>query len=291
MKRLILVLTVLPLLAVAHPARAYFNRIEIGARGLALGSAYAAGVDDVSAAWWNPGALGVLPNTQLLLTHSRPYLVSGLAANSILVGMRGFEGGAALSWHRMGLDGALSEDLIGLSFGRWVYKDNSRTVHFGGTAKIAVLGVDDNAGLRKYGSQTKMTGDLGVLWQEGQSVRLGAVVRHIGEPEFDLVGNDGGSKLPGGFDLAVSYRWRPESTIHFARREFGGRVSWDYAGEIWFYDVFAIRAGIFDEEFSGGFGIRSEKWAVDASFLTHEELGNTYQGSLHLFLPGEGTGR
>ena len=290
MRRLTLTLLI-PLLLIGARAEAYFDRIEIGAKGLALGGAYAAGVDDVSAAWWNPGALGTLPRTELMLTHSRPYVVPGLAANSILAGMRAAGGGAAFSWHRMGLDGALSEDLIGLSFGRWVYRDNSRTVHFGGTAKLAVLAIDDEAGLRGYGSKTKLAGDLGVLWEEGAKVRVGAVLRHLGEPTFDFIGNDGGSKLPGGLDLAVAYHWRPESTIHFGRSDMGGTISWNYAGEIWFYEVFAIRAGIYNEEFSGGFGLRSKNWAMDASFLTHQDLGNTYRASLHLFLPEKGTGR
>ncbi len=280
---------------VASPAGAYFERIEIGARGLALAGAYQAAAEDVSAAYWNPAGLSFLDRPQVLFTYSRPYMVGGLAGSSVVGGLplHFTEGAAALTWHRLGLDGVVSEDLIGLSYGRWVYRDDRRSVQVGGTIETAIVSYDPQANYnritgepgRDFGSRTKLTGDLGVLWQERSRVRLAAVLRHLGSPKFDFVGEGPGTPMPSGLELSAAYRWRPESQIMFSRSDLGDHIAYNYAGEIWFYDVFAVRAGVFDTEFSGGIGIKGKSWEVDTAFLTHKALGNTYRASLRFTLP------
>ncbi len=283
----------------ATPAQAYFERIEVGARGLALAGAYGAGARDVSAAYWNPAGLSLLDRPEGLFTYSKPFVVQDLDAGSVVAGLPVAGGGAAVTWHRMGLAGVVSENLIAFSYGRWVYKDDSRVVHLGGTLEAGVVSYDPGASHDDfggasgpdYGSKSKLTGDLGVLWQEGSRASFAAVLRHLGKPEYDFVNGGGGSSMPGGLELSAAYQWRPESRIFFARSDVGARVTYNYSGEIWFYDVFAVRAGIFDEEFSGGIGVKSASWEVDAAFLTDKQLGNTYRGSFHVFLTGKGAGR
>ncbi len=286
-------LALLVVLLFAAPAHAYFERVEMDARGLALAGSFGAAVEDISAAHWNPAALSLLARPEGLFTYARPYMVPDLTSGSVVGGFPIVAGGAALSWHRLALDGVVSEDLIGLSYGRWVYRDDDRVVHLGGTGKLAVVSFDSRAGGpdRDFGSRTRLTGDLGVLWQERANWRFGAVLRHLGEPEFNFVGDAGGDRMPGGLELSASYRWRPESTIMVSRTELAGETAWNYAGEIWFYDVFAVRAGIYDEEFSGGIGVQGGRWELDAAFLTHSMLGNTYRASLRVSLPGKEAAR
>lgn len=47
---------------------AEFLTIPVGSRGVALGGAYGALADDISAVWWNPAGLAFLTGTQLFLT-------------------------------------------------------------------------------------------------------------------------------------------------------------------------------------------------------------------------------
>jgi len=47
---------------------AEFLTIPVGARGIAMGSAYSAVADDISSIWWNPAGLGFLQNRELMLT-------------------------------------------------------------------------------------------------------------------------------------------------------------------------------------------------------------------------------
>ncbi|MBN2288979.1 MAG: PorV/PorQ family protein [Candidatus Glassbacteria bacterium] len=47
---------------------AEFLTIPVGARGIALGGAFTAATDDISAIWWNPAGLGFLEKRELMVT-------------------------------------------------------------------------------------------------------------------------------------------------------------------------------------------------------------------------------
>lgn len=47
---------------------AEFLTIPVGARGIAMGSAYSAVADDISSIWWNPAGLGFIQNREVMLT-------------------------------------------------------------------------------------------------------------------------------------------------------------------------------------------------------------------------------
>ena len=47
---------------------AEFLTIPVGARGIGMGNAYTAVVDDISSMWWNPAGLGFLQNKEVMLT-------------------------------------------------------------------------------------------------------------------------------------------------------------------------------------------------------------------------------
>jgi hypothetical protein len=47
---------------------AEFLTIPVGARGIALGSAYSAVTDGISSVWWNPAGLGFLDNREVMIT-------------------------------------------------------------------------------------------------------------------------------------------------------------------------------------------------------------------------------
>jgi hypothetical protein len=47
---------------------AEFLTIPVGARGIAMGSAYSAVADDISSIWWNPAGLGFLDKREVMLT-------------------------------------------------------------------------------------------------------------------------------------------------------------------------------------------------------------------------------
>lgn len=274
-------LTMLACIVVAAPpARAYFERVDTSSRALAFGDAYVALSTDVAATTWNPAGLALVRQKELQASVSRPYFVPDLLSNSIVLGGSFDAGGWGLAWHRLGNE-FIAENLWFASYGRWLYRDDFATLHAGGALKIAHVSVDAAPDQPDYGSITRLTGDIGILAQTRTGWNLGAVLRNLGEPEIEFVDGGGGTVLDADLDLGVAYGWRPESTVSAGWTSSGRtRDAFRVGGEIWFYDVFAVRAGILGTEFSGGFGLDTGRWQLDSSFVTHQQLGLSGQMTL-----------
>ncbi|SVD08055.1 uncharacterized protein METZ01_LOCUS360909, partial [marine metagenome] len=110
--RLFLIFVAVAVLASAHGARAAsgyageFLAVGAGARGLALGGAYVALVDDATSGYWNPAALATGPGRQAHFMHAERY--SGLVDQDFVAVVGGSQfmfDGVALSLLRLGVDG------------------------------------------------------------------------------------------------------------------------------------------------------------------------------------------
>jgi hypothetical protein len=261
--------------ALLPPARcvAYFERIDVSSRALAFGDAYVALADDASGVTWNPGGLGALDHLELQLSVSRPYDIPGLLSDAVTLGRPALGGVVGAGWHRIAND-FIAEDVWFGTYGRWVYRDDHGVGYLGGSLKIGHVGVTTLVGTPDYGGATALTGDVGVFYRSTLGVTAGAVLRNLGEPDLELVSGSGGTPWKSAIDLGVAYRWRPESTISGSWTSAGrDRDSYHIGGEIWFYDVFAVRAGVLGTEFAGGFGLRTSRWEIDSSFVTQSQLG------------------
>src|SRR5262245_24948470 len=76
-RRIILLLTLLVIHGAAFAQVKYSNdflSIGVGARGLGMGGAQVANVEDATSAYWNPaGIVGVTSNVQIAAMHSSLY--------------------------------------------------------------------------------------------------------------------------------------------------------------------------------------------------------------------------
>ncbi|MFH1279449.1 MAG: conjugal transfer protein TraF [Candidatus Eisenbacteria bacterium] len=275
-------------LAFAGPAWSYFDRLEVGSRALAMGKAFHAIADDPSAVYWNPAGFGWQRRNQALFAHYRPYVVEDLSVNfaALTLPVPKRIGTLGLGWHHTGLADVVSEDLFFFSLGRRSSLPAVGDVGVGVTGKIFRVGYQNFTDLETleevdYGSQTKFAVDVGAIVQPTDLIRVGLIVRNIGEPEFDFVSGNGGTRMEAEAEGSVSYRWNEASLVSagFARDRRG-----DYrpmaGGEVTFFDVFALRSGVFDYEFWGGFGILTGSWFFDAGFNTHKDLGVSYMASV-----------
>jgi hypothetical protein len=270
-------------LGLAAPAHAFFERVDASSRALAFGEAYVALATDASGVAWNPAALAALGRREVPLAVATPYFVPDLLGNAAFVAMPAWGGGAGIGWHRLGNE-FLAENVWFLSYGRWVYRDDRSTMFLGGTLKVGHVSVSAGAGEPDYGGATSYTGDVGAFYAGPRGFTAGAVLRNLGEPEIDLVDGGGATPWTSGLDAGVAYRWRPESTISGGWTSDGrSRDAWRAGGEIWFYDVFAVRAGVLGTEFAGGFGLKTNRWQIDSGFVTHSQLG--LSGRLSLTIP------
>jgi hypothetical protein len=87
---------------------------------------------------------------------------------------------------------------------------------------------------------------------------------------------------------SITYLWNEASLVSggFATNRRGD-LSPAIGGEVLFFDVFALRSGIFDHEYWGGFGVLTGSWFFDAGFATHKTLGVSYTASITVPIGGE----
>lgn len=275
-------------LAFAPEGAAYFDRLEVGGRALAMGKAFHAIADDPSAVYWNPAGLARQRRSAVLLTHYRPYVVDDLSANFAAAAfpLPPKIGTMAIGWHHTGLSDVVSEDLFLLSAARRVAFPAFGDLALGVTGKIFRVGYSsfrdyDTLEEIDYGSDTKVALDLGAILDVRRDLRVGAIVRNIGEPEFDFVGGSGGTRMEAEAEGSVTYYWNEASLVSAGlAKNRRGDLAPTVGGEVLFFDVFALRSGLFDYEFWGGFGILTGSWFFDTGFATHKALGVSYMASV-----------
>jgi hypothetical protein len=121
---------------------------------------------------------------------------------------------------------------------------------------------------------------------------LGYSIRNIGAPEFDLVeGSAGGTSLPVRHRIGAAYRWNPESTVSVDFQQiYDDSWIFNFGGEIWFYQAFAMRAGVNKDGAGGGVSVKARRWLVDVAFVTNGPLGVSYRAGLRIPFRLFGTG-
>ncbi len=167
---------------------AEFLTIPVGGRGVALGGAYGALADEISAVWWNPAGLGFLTGPQVLLTVSnQPLDVSYTyaAAAAPLAGGKLVLGGlmGVLTMGEQEITTVSQPGGTGATFGSysmqagaslaWNFSDRA-------SAGINIKGIHENiAG----NSQSTIAFDIGTNYHTtlaGREIRLAFLIRNIG---------------------------------------------------------------------------------------------------------------
>ncbi|MBM3321130.1 MAG: hypothetical protein FJY73_10685 [Candidatus Eisenbacteria bacterium] len=287
MKKAALSLLLLASLAPSN-GDAYFDRLETGARAVAMAKTFHALADDPAAVYWNPAGLAWQRRAAVLLAHNRPYVVEDLSTNfaAFALPLPPAVGTAGVGWHRTSLANVVSEDLFFLSAGRRASIPVLGDLGIGITGKIFRVGYSDFRDFETservdYGSQTKLAADLGAIVRPHGDLRIGAIVRNVGEPRFDFVDGGGGTRMSAEVEGSITYLWNEASLVSagFATNRRGD-LSPAVGGEVLFFDVFALRSGLFDHEYWGGFGVLTGTWFFDAGFATHKTLGVSYTASI-----------
>lgn len=280
-------------------ARAYFEDSEVGTRALGFSRAFTALADDPSAIYWNPAGIVGQVGPKFSVAYSKPYSVSGLSsdylAGEFSVGPRCF--GASL--YHESVSGASGEDIFTLATGGQVLRYRDVTVDVGVAAKLARVSLspytlEGASAETGGGSASGFAADVGVLVRMPSGWSAGWVVRNIGSPTFDILGEPGPkSELPTLSQIGVAYRWNPESTVAVdLQKVTPTQTAINIGAEIWFYKSFAIRAGFSNENAQAGFTIHTMKFDLETAVLTSELLGASYRVGLQIPLAGrpvEGT--
>jgi len=284
MKRSI-VLLVVSLLVAAAPASANFLEVETGARAMGMGGAFVAVADDVTALHWNPAGLADLDGFQLFGMRTSVYTVEGLSEDSAMAGYgtgcRGFGAG----WMRTGAEDLYSEDTILVGYGQRLPIDGLRA---GFSIKRFSL---DAPGYEYYDDPAysgdgddAYSGDVGLLYHRGQWT-YAATYRNIGEPELQLLDTtESPDKVTSELRLGASYLFREVMLMTAEWRVpnevpsyYEDETSLNIGTEIWFYDVFALRAGMNRDRITAGLGIKADHVRLDVALLSERRIGSLYR--------------
>jgi tetratricopeptide (TPR) repeat protein len=251
-----------------------------GDRALAMGGAYGAVADDATAAFWNPGGMGLVPRPIVSAGHSSLYL--GIDEQYVAAVWPSWRYGSfGLTFRHLGVSGldrrddrnvVLETDLdntqteLGFSYGRAVAK----TISLGGMLRVQRQSL--------YGfSDTAVGVDLGVVFRPeltdsrdwlrrfSGGLTLRNVVRPVMRLEHDSVKDLRAARLglshwvPFAHGRRILMSFDLEQTRYMQTRLHTGV-------EAQVHPSLALRAGLDDATFTAGMGVRWEDASLDYAF-------------------------
>jgi hypothetical protein len=264
---------------VAAPAHADFRDLEIGARPLALGGAFVSISDDANGVYWNPAGLAWMDRPELLGMITRAYGVDDLGlyylSGAGKVGRFSLGG----SWMRLGITDVYNEDTFSFAGATgW------RTMSIGATLKFLRV---DAPGYVAYndpgylGAQMEPTLDLGWQWRPLKNLSFGIAAYNLTRPEIKMIDTTTDTDpvprdIRAGFSFIVKEVWL--LTMDVVDRDTDRASLTLHAGtELWFYDTFALRAGVDRGRITMGAAIDGNRWQIDGVVSAHRIMGNTYR--------------
>src|SRR4030095_1341581 len=304
-----------------------FLAIGVGGRPLGMGGAYVSFVSDVTAGYWNPGALSKVNYPQFALMHDERF---GNLVNydygSVAIPW-GPDVALGISIIRLGVDDVPNTNNALIDLNNNGYLDNGERLDY---SKITFFNAADWAFIATYskmqserfsygvnlkvisrsidnGSAWGIGFDVGAVYGITPKFRVGANIQDL--TTTLLAWNTGRkevitptAKVGGSYDIEVFKTGRitpaVDFDVRFENRQFAsmvhaGPVSFDmHAGlEYGFKDLFAIRAGYNDvKQLTLGAGVKLPKLNIDYSFAkfdANDQLGNTHRISVMFTLEEE----
>jgi len=303
-----------------------FMSIGVGGRALGLGGAHVALVRDVSAGYWNPGALGNIEFPEAMVMHDERFgsLINfDFAAVAVPFGT---DASLGISVLRLGVDGVpdtraawidannncIFDAVDQLDYGKistfntadWAFyatyaKRSSPTLQYGANIKLIRRTIADQ-------SATGIGFDIGALYSPYPGLCLGVNAQDItttlvawstGRNELIYPTLKIGSAYTFGFlggtvapalDIDVRFENRQyASTAHLGAVSFDPRVGLEFD----YKKTVALRAGYNEiKQLSLGAGLHLRMLDIDysfARFAADESLGNTHRISLRFVLQDE----
>lgn len=278
----------------AAPSRAVetaaFLTIGPGARGIAMGSAYAALTDGADSLYWNPAGLARMTQPEIMADDAE--LPQSERLNDVFFAQPTKSGTFAAGgtyFSQSSLDGRNAQGQPTGSFGA---SDGDGALGYALATDVADFG-----GSIKYirshiaASQAQTFAvDLGARRAFGP-LALAAVLRNAG-PGMKF--EDETDDLPLRVDLGAAYRFDDHGalTAQFTNGPRGGGSSGGVGGEVQVLKGVFFRAGYASQsQITGGsgfdavsgvtfgFGLRQPKWSLDYAAAPMGELGNTQRFS------------
>ncbi|MCJ7508306.1 MAG: PorV/PorQ family protein, partial [candidate division Zixibacteria bacterium] len=292
-----------------------FLSLGVGARALGMGGAFVAICDDASAGYWNPAGLQQIRQKEIIFMHAETF---GSLLNhdflSYALPLKDETSHSTLSFSLIRLGGggvkltSLERDEPISDSNRVIlvreashadyaflfsYSRRSRSnLAWGASAKVIYRKLADN-------SAFGMGLDGGVLYSPYDFLTLGANLLDLTatfltynngttESIYPTLKTGGALKKDfGDFSNLLAI----DSDVRFENRRSSaqywiGSLSFDmhYGFETWYKNRVAGRLGFDQGNLTFGFGLRIRQFILDAAFLNHDQLENSYRISLQVKL-------
>ncbi len=280
-------ITIVALLLLAGAVQANFLETELGARAMGMGGAFVAVADDVTALHWNPAGLARLHGVQVFGMRTSVYSVEGLSEDAVLASYGMGSMGYGVGWMRTGAQDLYNEDTLLAGYG-------TETPIDGLAAGVTLKRFSIEAPGYEYyndpafasGGDDAYSADLGALYRRGKW-SVGGTVRNIGEPKLQLLSTTAEADLDpvvselriGGTYLfrdvmLMTAEWRAPRE---APEYYEDQYSINLGTEVWFYEAFALRAGMNRDRITAGLGVRTKHVRIDVALLSERRIGSLYR--------------
>jgi hypothetical protein len=270
---------------------AAFLKIEAGARAAGMGGAFTAVADDASSVFYNPAGPALVRSKEIMLAHNE--WLAGLRnehaayVHPVSSRLTLFTGVTALI-----IPSLAKYDSMGNNTGSFSAMDGAAGAGFAWAAREDVLlGLFAKTVFQRADkeSASSFAGDLGVISDAGNDVRLGAAIQNLGAPMRLYKEN---------FALPVTYRgggayrlkdmlWLTAEAIKAGQSDAALAVGAEgQATSIHGETVFGRlgyksgRSKNAGPGISAGVGFRSGNFQVDYAFSPFGDLGNTHRVSV-----------
>ncbi len=287
-------------------SNADFLKIGVGARPTALGDAFSAAADDVSAINWNPAGLALVRRSQISLMHMTHLADISFENASMAMPLTRYSGwGASFSYlwqppfdstkNTFGAPtqspGTASD--LGFSLGFAQNLGNYRTTDFnvsnisvGGSLRVIQRRIQDL-------QATALLADIGTIVEIFEGLRASLLVQNIGTTATFVNAADNSpviSRLGLAWTLAFSDANRlmlvydVAHPIDVSNSNYNRWIQ-SVGAEYWLMDALALRGGWkFGVDLGGmtaGAGFKWSNMGVDYAFVPYSILGNTHRISLN----------
>jgi len=267
-----------------------FLKMGVGARPLALGEAYVALADDISAIYWNPAGLVQLRRQGMGFTYNKWFEDIGyhffgyahLLNDSVF----------AASFYYLGAENIEGIDYANNPTGEFNVYDLA--VAFSYSRKMTdKLSVGLNFKFIREKLEDEVANafalDLGALYKTGiNNLSLGLNIQNIGT-KIKFIKES--ASLPLNYKFGLAYKLFPVYPV-ILTLDFNKLVNKDiYFGsgaECWIGDYVAVRIGQkfdlnIEDELRFGLGLMVENLRLDYSYTPHKILGDTHQFSIGFY--------
>ena len=273
MKKIHFLIILLPVYLSAN-----FIGMNNGARSLAMGNAFVALSDEPTAIFSNPAGLARINQNYIIGSHQNIYGLSDLHNDMVAISISNSFIQIGIAYQQINLINTYSEKIYYFSIAKSI-KLNNIPIRFGSSFKYESAKVNNYQDAKE---PSNFDIDLGVLIDLTDNIFLGYSIQYLLEPKFLFISE--GDKLNRKSSLGICYNW--QNSVNFLADYVwtANDSQWNLGSEMWFYEIFAARLGMYNEKLTGGFGLKAKKWSIDGAVIAHKQLGSTYRISLGLKL-------